>query len=294
MVSSMTGYGFAAGQLEGLGCTVELRSVNSRYFNARIKLPEIFTFLEQDIENLLKTNISRGTINCTVRLKNSSIEALFDIDEAAIRKYLEVLGRVSSSLRLEGAIDITGLLSVPGVIVPADVEPKKLESLKMAVLGIVNDAAERLKKMRTAEGQALAADMGLQCKSIKEGLERIRKKSGSLLEGCHKKIQQKIAELMRETGLELDEATVAREAAVLAERSDISEEIARLDSHLQRFEQCCRQGNNIGRRLDFISQELLREANTIASKASDIEIINEVLEIKCYIDRIKEQVQNIE
>jgi uncharacterized protein (TIGR00255 family) len=290
----MTGYGFAEGRFEDIGCTVELRSVNSRYFNARIKLPETFTFLEQDIENLLKDNISRGTINCTIRLKSASAEALFDIDEAAIRKYLEVLGRVSSSLKLEGRIDVTGLLAVPGVIVPADMDPKKIESIKAGVLNIVREAAEQLKKMRTAEGAALAADIEQQCKAIADGLERIRKKSGTVFKDYHKKFQQKVDELLSETGLKLDEATVAREAAVFAERSDISEETARLDSHLQRFRECCREGNNIGRRLDFISQELLREANTIASKASNIEIINEVLEIKCYIDRIKEQVQNIE
>lgn len=294
MISSMTGYGCAEGEINGIGCTVELRSVNSRYFNARIRLPEMLFFLEQEIENLLKGSFSRGTINCVIRLTNSPSQGLFEVDERALKRYFQILRRLSTSFKINDRIDIGGLLAVPGVIVPEDIDQNKTRRIRRAILGIVRKAIFQLKQMRGAEGSALSSDLAKQCKSISAALGKIRSKSRTSLKGYHKKLQQKVNEMLRETGHSLDEATIVREVAVCAERADISEEITRLESHLQRFRQSLRSANQAGRRLDFISQEMLREANTIASKATDIGIINEVLEIKCYIDRIKEQVQNIE
>jgi uncharacterized protein (TIGR00255 family) len=148
--------------------------------------------------------------------------------------------------------------------------------------------------MRAAEGGSLEADLKNHCQAISEDLERIRSRGAAVLHEYAIRLRKRVDGLLAEAKLKLDEETLAREVAILADRSDISEEIARLDSHLEQFIQSCHSNDQAGRRLDFISQEMLREANTIASKASDAEIIRSVVDMKCRIDRIKEQVQNIE
>ena len=148
--------------------------------------------------------------------------------------------------------------------------------------------------MRATEGGCLEADITKCCTAIEEELKHIRSRSSIVLQEYAEKLKKRVNELLAHAELKIDEAILAREVAVFAERSDISEEVSRLDSHLHQFEQCCNGADQVGRRLDFISQEMLREANTIASKASDTETTRYVVNIKCQIDRIKEQVQNIE
>jgi len=294
MISSMTGYGCAQGQLDGVTYIVELRSVNSRYFKSRIKLPETLVFLEEDIEKLLQDNLSRGTVNCVIRLRNAPAEALFDVDEAALARYLEILERAASSIDIKCPIDIAGLLALPGIVVPAGADPAGAEKLKEKILAVTGEAIDQVRQMRAAEGAALEADLEVQCEAINRHLEQIRSRSQDVKQEYHKKLRGRVDELLADGKIKLDESTLAREVAVFADRSDVSEEIARLDSHLRRFNESCRADGQSGRRLDFIGQEMLREANTIASKASDTEIINHVVDMKCRIDRIKEQVQNIE
>jgi len=148
--------------------------------------------------------------------------------------------------------------------------------------------------MRSTEGDYLETDIKKCCTIIEEGLEQVRGRSTIVIKEYADKLKKRVNVLLAHAELEIDEGILAREVAIFAERSDISEEVARLDSHLQQFSQCCRGSDQAGRRLDFISQEMLREANTIASKASDTETTRYVVDIKCQIDRIKEQVQNIE
>ena len=290
----MTGYGDAEGQLNGVTYTVEIRAVNNRYFKTRIKLPETVAFLEEDIEKLLRRNLSRGTVSYVLRLKNVSANVLFDIDETALQAYMEKLSRIASSVDIKCPIDVGGLLNVPGILVPVSPDEEKAEQIKRKVLSVTQEAIEKLKQMRAAEGAVLAADLDSHCEAIRRNLEQIRARSVSVLEECHRKLRKRVNGLLAEAKLKLDEEALAREVAIFADRSDISEEIARLDSHLQQFAESCQVNEQAGRRLDFINQEMFREANTIASKASDVEISHYVVEIKCRIDRIKEQVQNIE
>jgi uncharacterized protein (TIGR00255 family) len=290
----MTGYGCAESQLKGATYAVEIKTVNSRYFKSRVKLPESVAFLEDDVEKLLQKNLSRGMVDCTLRLKNVPAEVLFDIDEAALRMYVEKLGRVASSVDIKSSIDISGLLSLPGILMPMSPAGEAAERVREVVLGVTQEAIDELKRMRAAEGAALRQDLNGHCEHIKQDIERIRTRSGVVLQEYRRRLKKRVDELLVAAELKLDEETLAREVAVFAERSDISEEIARLDSHLRQFDESCHADGQAGRRLDFISQEMLREANTIASKAADIEITRCVVDIKCRIDRIKEQVQNVE
>jgi len=294
MISSMTGYGDAQGRLNGVNYAVEIRTVNNRYFKANIKLPETVAFLEEEIDKLLRRNLSRGTVHYVLRLKNASANALFEIEEPALRALMERLSQIASSADIKCPIDIGGLLNLPGIINPALPDEKTAEQIKDKVLEISQVAVEKLKQMRAAEGNALEADLKKHCRVMEQALEQIRTRSAVVLKGYAERLKKRVDELLASAQLNLDEETLAKEVAIFAERSDISEEIARLESHLQQLLQSCQSNDQAGRRLDFISQEMLREANTIASKASDVEISHYVVEIKCRIDRIKEQVQNIE
>lgn len=290
----MTGFGEAQGEINSITYIVEIRTVNNRYLKTCVRLPETTAFLEEDIDKLLRKNLSRGMVSCVLRLKNAPANVLFDIDETALRAYMEKLSRIVSSANSKCPIDIGGLLTLPGIVRPALPDEEKAKQIKKGVLSITQKAIDQLKQMRAAEGAALAADLDSHCEAIKQDLEQIRVHSGVVLQEYQKKLRKRVDELLADAKLKLDKETLAREVAIFADRSDISEEIARLDSHLQQFAENCQADAQAGRKLDFISQEMLREANTIASKAYNIEVIRCVVDIKCRIDRIKEQVQNIE
>ena len=294
MINSMTGYGEAQGEAEGVSYAVEIKTVNNRYFKTIIKLPELASFLEEDIDKLLRKNILRGTTNYVLRLKDASASTLFDIDEMALQAVVEKLSRAGLSSGINGAIDIGNLLNLPGIIQTALPDEKRAEQIRKLALQISQEALDKLKRMRATEGAYLEADIKKCCKTIEEDLEQIRSRSDIVIQEYAEKLKKRVNELLALAEIKIDEGILAREVAIFADRSDISEEIARLDSHLQQFDQCCRGNEQAGRRLDFISQEMLREANTIASKASDTDTTRYVVNIKCQIDRIKEQVQNIE
>jgi uncharacterized protein (TIGR00255 family) len=294
MINSMTGYGEAQGEVNGVSYVVEIKTLNNRYFKTIVRLPELAAFMEEDIEKLLRKNMSRGTVNYVLRLKDTSANALFDINESALRAVVEKLSQAASSDSVKGTVDVGNLLNLPGIIQPVSPEKEAAEKIKKLVCKISQQAIDKVKKMRAAEGKLLHDDLKKQCAAIQKNLQKIQARCEVVLKQYAKKLKQRVDELLAQARLTMDEETLAREVAVFADRSDISEEIARLDSHLQQFVQCCQADDKAGRRLDFISQEMLREANTIASKASDTEIIRCVVDIKCRIDRIKEQVQNVE
>ena len=294
MINSMTGYGEAQGEGNGISYVVAIKTVNNRYFKNVVKLPEMVAFLEEDVEKLLRANLGRGTVNYVLRLKDASADALFAIDQTALKAIVEKLSRAGTSAGIRATIDISNLLSLPGIIRPASPDAEKAERIRDVILGISREALAQVKKMRAVEGGFLEADLNERCRAIKQDLEHIYARRAVVMQEYAEKLKKRVDELLAHAELKLEEEILMREVAIFADRSDISEEISRLDSHLQQFAQCCRGNDQAGRRLDFISQEMLREANTIASKASDTEITRLVVDIKCQIDRIKEQVQNVE
>ncbi|MHC4213289.1 MAG: YicC/YloC family endoribonuclease [Planctomycetota bacterium] len=293
MINSMTGYGEADGTLDGVVYSFEIKTVNNRYLKTMIKLPEALSFLDADIEKLLRQKLSRGTVNCIVRLKNTTAESLFSINQEALCAATEQLSKIADSVG-NARFDISSLLSLPGIVVPSQPDEDTASKIRLKVTEIAKKALDKLKQMRQSEGAALADDLKGHCSSIRELLDEISSRVEVVLDGYHKKLRKRVDELLSETNLSLDQETLARELAVFAERSDISEEIARLSFHLEQFVGCCQGNEPAGRKLDFISQEMLREANTIASKANDSQTSKCVVDIKCNIDRIKEQVQNVE
>lgn len=294
MINSMTGYGEAQGEGNGVSYVAAIKTVNNRYFKSIVKLPELVAFLEEDVEKLLRENLGRGTVNYVLRLKDASADALFAIDQTALRAIVEKLSQAGTAAGVHGTIDLGNLLSLPGIIKPASPDEEKAGQVRDVILKISREALAQVKHMRAVEGGFLQADLNERCRIIKQDLDRINARRTVVVEEYAEKLRKRVDELLAHAELKLDEDILVREVAIFADRSDISEEISRLDSHLQQFAQCCGGNDQAGRRLDFISQEMLREANTIASKASDTEITRLVVDIKCQIDRIKEQVQNVE
>ncbi|MFA5423025.1 MAG: YicC/YloC family endoribonuclease [Phycisphaerae bacterium] len=294
MINSMTGYGDAEGQLDGVTYIVEIKGVNNRYFKPRIKLPETVAFLEEEIYELLRKCIVRGSVDCILRLKNVSADMLFEINTNALTVYLNKLKEVSAATGVEGPMDVGGLLNLPGILEPMSPDEKKAVRVKDFVLDLTRKAVEKFRQMRRTEGAELEADLLKNCDEIKNHLEKICAKKDEVLQQYHERLRGRVDELMAGVNIKLDPETLSREIAMFAERSDISEEVTRLASHLKQFADNCKMDGQAGRRLDFLGQEMLREANTIASKASDAEISHCVVDIKCCIDRLKEQVQNVE
>lgn len=294
MINSMTGYGEAYGDCDGVSYAVTIKTVNNRYFKTIVKLPELAAFLEEDIEKLLRENLVRGTVNYVLRLKEASPDALFEIDQTALQAVAQKLSRAGAAAGIHGTIDISNLLNLPGIIRSASPDAEKAEQIRQVLLRISREALEQLKKMRAVEGGFLEADLNNRCRAIRDDIQQIHSRRSLVLEEYAEKLKKRVEELVAHAELKLDEDILAREVAIFADRSDISEELARLESHLEQFAQCCGSNEQAGRRLDFISQEMLREANTIASKASDTEITRLVVDVKCQVDRIKEQVQNVE
>lgn len=294
MISSMTGFGQACAEIEGVVYTVEVRSVNNRYFKATLRLPDIAAFLEGEIEKQMRDSIQRGTLNYSLRLKNVSGQALFDIDENTLNSYVDRLRRLVPEGATQCTIDLAAMLGLPGIVQPIIPDAVHIERMKSTILKLTSEALEQLKLSRLEEGRALAEDLLSHCRKMRKDLEVIGQRKDAVVREYHEKLRKRIEELLSQAQLRIDNDLLAREVAIYADRSDINEEITRLDSHVTQFESCCQKGDAVGRRLDFITQEMLREANTIASKASDATIAQCVIDIKCAIDRVKEQVQNVE
>jgi len=294
MLNSMTGYGEAPEELDGVSYAVEIKAVNNRYLKTIIKLPEGVTFLEEEIDKELRKRLSRGTVNYVLRLKGAAAGSLFQIDEAALSSIVSQLNKVSSSVGVTGAIDLAGLLELPGIVQPVQPDEEQSVRIKQFVLRLTGQALDKLQRMREAEGAFLEADLKKHCDAVLAELDIIRQRSGTVVQEYARRLRRRVEELLAEAKLKLDEQTLAREVAILADRSDISEEIARLDAHLQQFGRICQTDGQAGRRLDFLSQEMLREVNTIGSKAADADIARSVVDVKCWIERLKEQIQNVE
>lgn len=293
MIVSMTGFGDAAGEFNGTHYAVEIRSLNNRFFKSTIKLPENVSGLEPELETMLREKLGRGSITYILKMRTESAEAAYHINTQALRAYLGQLQAVRE-LDKQVSIDLAALLALPGVCQEPRDDTDEIAKHGPKVRELSEHAIEKLNAMRQREGEGLFADLMKHIKVISTSLKEIQKRAPFVIDDYHKRLTQRVNLLLSKAELQVSQADLLKEVAVFAERADISEEIQRLNSHLDAFEQSCRSTEHAGRKLDFIAQEMLREANTIASKANDGEIARNIVEIKGAIDRLKEQVQNVE
>jgi uncharacterized protein (TIGR00255 family) len=293
MILSMTGFGDATAERDGTHYAVEIRSLNNRYYKPVIKLPDTLAGLEPEIETLLRETLGRGSITFVLKMRMNSAEAAYHINTQALTAYLDQLQKIQG-LDNFVRIDLASLVSLPGVCQEPRDESDEIQRHGPIIRELAAAAIAKLSSMRAREGQAILADLLKHTKQIAASLAQVQTRAPSVIEDYHKKLTQRVNQLLGRAELHVDQAVLIKEVALFAERADISEEISRLTSHLEAFEHACREGEHAGRKLDFIAQEMLREANTIASKANDASIATHIVDIKGAIDRVKEQVQNIE
>ncbi len=293
MILSMTGFGEAQACEDAVSYRAEIRSVNNRYFKASIKLPDHLQRYEMEIEKLLRAKLGRGSISYSLRLKGDNAPTAFEINEAGLQRYVSRLEQIAAGSK-SAQIDLASLLELPGICEPIEMDPDLLARQFAVASRLTDEAIARLVEMRRVEGQALEKDLALHCREIRTRVASIAERAPLVVEEYHKKLRQRVSQLMESANLSLDQDALVREVAVFAERCDVNEEISRLLSHLDQFAELCASKEEAGRKLDFLAQEMLREANTIGSKASDSLIARHVVEVKAAIDRIKEQVQNVE
>jgi uncharacterized protein (TIGR00255 family) len=293
MIISMTGFGDASAERDGTHYAVEIRSLNNRFFKPVIKLPDTISGLEPELESMLRERLGRGSITYIFKMRSDSAEAAYHINTGALRAYVEQLRTIQGLDRFV-TIDLAGLVALPGVCQEPRDESDEITRHGDSVRALTATAIAKLQAMREREGRALFDELMRHVAVISAALAEIATRAPAVVEDYHRRLEQRVNQLLAKAELRVDESALIREVAVFAERADVAEEIQRLTSHLSAFEEACRRDEHAGRKLDFIAQEMLREANTIGSKANDAAIARSIVEIKGAIDRLKEQVQNVE
>ena len=289
----MTGFGRAECQEGDYTYQAEIRSVNNRFIEINTRLPKAYVDLEQPLKKLIKTHCSRGSISLTISLGNSNEgSGEWDVKPnlpLAIQ-YVDALNQIRDSLGIEGEIDLKSVAGLRDII---KIEPVTLDPAKKdLILNITTEVLASLKKMRVEEGENLQKDLAQRIDAIENHAAEIESRHPEVIKEYQEKLNERIKTLNE--GFDLDKTRLAQEAALLADRSDVTEEMTRLKSHLNQFRNFFNANEPIGRKLEFITQEINREVNTTGSKSSDIIISNRVIEMKSELEKIREQVQNIE
>jgi uncharacterized protein (TIGR00255 family) len=295
MIRSMTGFGSASTDVDGAHYLIEIRSLNNKYFKCQLRLPEELQGLEAELETRVSRRLNRGTVVVTVKYSDTSASAASQINSNALRRYFDQLLSVEGIEHNAARIDLGSLLALPGVLV-SDTGEQRMEQARTALMKLLDVSCDRVLDMRAREGRVVHDDLRTHCAAIAEHLLVIQQRVPKVLEMYQDRLRQRMSALLKESGAAVREEDVLREVAVYAERSDIAEEVSRLQGHLAQFAELIDSETDdpVGRTLDFLSQEMLREANTIASKCLDVDVSRRIVEIKSTIDRIKEQSHNVE
>ena len=294
MIKSMTGYGRAEGAQEGQTWIVEVKSLNHRYTEVIVRLPSAIASLETEIKKRIGERVNRGRIDVTVQMDTAAGpegDVHYELDLALLRNYFELLRRVKKELKLKDPVDLNTISRFKELFVPAE---RKLDVAKAWTLlqKILDEAVGELLRMRRREGEMLQKDFLCRIEKIRAGLQLAKSRVPGVLAEYQKKLADRVRELTG--GIELDAMRLAQEVALLAEKTDITEEIVRLESHLDQLGKLLESREAVGRKIDFLLQEMCREVNTMGSKSSDVALSHQVIELKSEITKLREQVQNVE
>ena len=292
MIKSMTGYGRAQISIDECDITVELRSVNHRYYDCMVRIPRIYVSMEEHIKERVQRKVSRGKVDVFVTIEHreeSNIEIKYNPNVA--KAYVAALENMSETLKLRNTIDLMALSRMPEVFTTSTKETDD-DILLEGILAALDIALEGLDDMRRREGENLKNDIIGHASLIEENVCEIERIAAGALPEYREKLLARMEEVLGEAGI--DENRILLEAAIYADKVGVDEELVRLRSHIGQLRDMLDKGGSIGRKLDFLIQEFNREINTVGSKASDIEIAGFVVEVKSEIEKIREQVQNIE
>lgn len=294
MIKSMTGFGRGEYSDGKRNVTAEIRTVNHRYADITVKMPKRYSFAEEAVKSIVKEKIRRGKAEVAIMFETlTEADITVRLNEPVARQYLENLKQMQQSFGLKGEIDIQLLSSMPDVLkaIP-DVEDE--DEIRSVICEAVRRAADANDAMRITEGQRLSEDLLQRGELIRSIVEKIGTRAPMVAEEYVQKLRERIQELL-DGAAEIPEERILTEAAIFADKANITEELVRLDSHMKQLRQILTESEGpAGKKLDFLVQEMNREANTIGSKANDLEITSLMLETKSEIEKIREQVQNIE
>lgn len=292
MVRSMTGFGRAKSQIGGFDITVEIKSVNHRYFEFSARTPRAYSFLEEKLKSFLAQSVSRGKVEVSVLVEDNTENAtVVEINREYANAYISALKQLSKEYNLKNDVKVSTIAS-NNEIFKVRRQTVEDEVITDAVLTVAKEALQNFIDMRTVEGERLLKDVNSRTAYILEKVEFIEKRSPETVSSYRERIEQKIRELLGDTTI--DEQRVLTEVAIFADKVAVAEETVRLRSHIKQFDSLLSSDEPVGRKLDFIVQEMNRETNTIGSKAQDIEIAHTVVDIKSEIEKIREQIQNME
>ena len=292
MISSMTGYGRYEIQENERKVLVEISSVNHRYLDLNIRMPRVLMHLEDEIRKILKEKVARGKVEVSLTYQSTSKEDIDIVVNTALAEvYLEGLRKMGSQFGLEDDLKLSALMNVNDLMTFQKKAADEEEVSKIIYKGI-SGALVNFIQMRMNEGMALKEDILMKSKKLSQMIETIELRSPEVVKGYQQRLENRLGQLLQEAPI--DESRIATEIALFADKCAIDEEITRLKSHIKQLEEILTEGGVVGRKLDFLMQEMNREANTIGSKANDYEITTNVVALKTEIEKIREQVQNIE
>ena len=293
MIRSMTAYATAEHSNDTFAVSTEIRSYNSRYLDIVLRIPSGYLSLEEKIKQIITGRVMRGRLDVKIQIEMDTGDSNgFEIDESKARSFYSALNQLRDEFNVNSEISLENLLHAGGIIKPEEA-PKDTDAVFPAIRACVNQALEALNTMRTREGDFIARDLSERLAHIEKQLAQIRSDSTGLVDVYQQRLRERVSQLTQDI-VELDPGRIVQEAAILAERSDISEEIVRAESHLKQFHHTMTSDEASGRKLNFLLQELHREFNTMGSKVGNAEISHIIIDVKSELEKIREQVQNVE
>lgn len=292
-MKSMTGYGRGTVNGDDFSVSVDLKTVNNRFLDIHLRVGTELAAIEPAIKRRISSRLARGRVDVTVSFERTA-QVAYELNRPLIGGYVEALRQMQTEFGIEGVLDINVLARIPGALVPArnGIDERMTAALEQAI----DQALDDLEKMRQQEGEALRLELADRVRKIEALVPTIETSAAGLADAYRQRLQKRIGELLNRGGqnIEIDPARLAQEVAYLADRSDVSEEMVRLRSHLSQFQDALNSSAETGKMLDFLLQELNREANTTLSKSTDLAIKEAALSIKAEVEKLREQVQNVE
>jgi uncharacterized protein (TIGR00255 family) len=290
----MTGHGEAQCHQDGLAVSVEVRTVNNRFVKVSMRLPDAYHVLEPEIEATVRQHVRRGSVSVSIQVQREPTADDFKLNEGVLASYRRQLERVSQQAGMTEPIRLDALLNLPGVVSECGAYRHDAEADWPLIDQTLRAALQNLAQMRAAEGAAMARDLHAQCEAMAADLAKVCERAPVVVQSYRRRLTDRLNALLQDFGVSIQPADIVREVGIFADRSDISEEVVRLRSHLEQFDAIAQAEESNGRKLEFVIQEMLRETNTIGSKANDAEIARHVVEIKTAIERMREMIQNVE
>lgn len=294
MIRSMTGFGRGTAQSKHFVVRAEIRSVNNRNLRIACRLPDRIQGLDAELEKRIRDRLARGSVNAYLLLEDLTGDTGYVLDEAAIAHYRDRLAELSGRLGIAGEMTMDKLVTLPGVVRKGVAGDEVPDELVETTVSAVDEALDQLIRAREAEGKHMWQDILGHCDAIDRNLKEVEAKLPQMVEHYRQRTLERLQPLMEKLNLDISEEDIRKEIVLFADRSDVSEELTRLASHVKLMREMGDASEPCGRRLEFIAQEMFREANTLGSKAGDGEIIPDVVEIKSVIEKVREQALNVE